>query len=138
MKLSPESILQHFFSSFFFFGVKLGHFNINKFFSVCNKKASLPAKNGEILCQRRKKVWQDQVLVSISSTFQREFCIQKRIAQLSLVTFKLCNFWRQNFVLKQVSKTMMKLTTVLNFINIRLTAFTHADPKSVKRYLRLD
>jgi len=38
-----------FFSVFFFFGVKLGHFTINKFFSVCNKNASLPAKNGEIL-----------------------------------------------------------------------------------------
>jgi len=38
-----------FFLCFFFFGIKLGHFTINKFFSVCNKNASLPAKNGEIL-----------------------------------------------------------------------------------------
>jgi len=34
-----------FFSSFFFFGIELGHFTTNKFFSVCNKNASLPAKN---------------------------------------------------------------------------------------------
>ncbi len=38
-----------FFLRFFFFGVKLGHFSINNFFSVCNKNASLPAKNGKIL-----------------------------------------------------------------------------------------
>jgi len=31
-----------FFLHFFFFGVKLGHFTINKFFSVYNKNASLP------------------------------------------------------------------------------------------------
>jgi len=40
-----ESILPNFFFSIFFFGVKLGHFSINNFFSVCNKNASLPAKN---------------------------------------------------------------------------------------------
>jgi len=38
-----------FFLRIFFFGIKLGHFTINKFFYVCNKNASLPAKNGEIL-----------------------------------------------------------------------------------------
>jgi len=38
-----------FFLCFFFFGIKLGHFSINNFFSVCNKNASLPAKNGKIL-----------------------------------------------------------------------------------------
>jgi len=39
-----------FFLRIFFFGIKLGHFTINKFFSVCNKNESLLAKNGEILC----------------------------------------------------------------------------------------
>jgi hypothetical protein len=38
-----------FFLRIFFFGVKLGHFTINEFFSVCNKNTSLPAKNGKIL-----------------------------------------------------------------------------------------
>ncbi len=38
-----------FFLRIFFFGIKLGHFTLNKFFSVCIKNASLPAKNGEIL-----------------------------------------------------------------------------------------
>jgi len=53
-----EPILQNFFFFvFFFFGVKLGHFTINTFFSVCNKNASLPVKNGEILHKQRKKVW---------------------------------------------------------------------------------
>jgi len=46
-----------FFLLFIFFVIKLGHFTINNFISVCNKNASLPAKNGEILCFRRKKVW---------------------------------------------------------------------------------
>ncbi len=51
-----ESILQNFFLlRFFFFGVKLGHFTINKCFSVCSKNTSLPAKNGEIFRWRRKK-----------------------------------------------------------------------------------
>ena len=53
---------QTFYSPFFFFGVKLGHFIANNFFSVCNKNASLPAKNGKILRQRRKKVWQDRLI----------------------------------------------------------------------------
>jgi len=51
-KITPPGVdpTKLFFLRFFFFGVKLGHFDINKFFSVCNKNASLPAKNGEILC----------------------------------------------------------------------------------------
>jgi len=37
------------FFSIFFFHIKLGHFSINNFFSVCNKNESLPSKNGKIL-----------------------------------------------------------------------------------------
>jgi len=39
-----------FFLRFLFFGVKLGHFTINEFISMCNKHESLPAKNGKNLC----------------------------------------------------------------------------------------
>jgi len=39
-----------FFLCFFPLGIKLGHFIINKFFSVCNKNACLPAKNGKKIC----------------------------------------------------------------------------------------
>jgi len=45
--VDPTKLL---FLCFFFFGVKLGHFTINNFFSLCNKNASLPAKNEENLC----------------------------------------------------------------------------------------
>ncbi len=34
---------------FFLFAVKVGNFTTNKKFSVWNKQASLPAKNGKIL-----------------------------------------------------------------------------------------
>jgi len=49
----------------FFFGVKLVHFTINKCFSVCNKNASSPAKNREILRYRRNKVWYDPIRVNV-------------------------------------------------------------------------
>jgi len=45
--------------------------------------------------------WRIRFLVdlgSISLIFFRAFFIWKRIMQLFLVTFQLCNFWRQNFV----------------------------------------
>jgi len=35
---------------------------------------------------------------------------------------------------KCTRKTLMKLTPGLNFINVLCTAFTPADPKSIKRY----
>jgi len=50
MKLTPGvDPTKLFFLNFFFFGIKLGHFTIN-IFSICNKNASLPAKNVKILC----------------------------------------------------------------------------------------
>jgi len=36
--------------------------------------------------------------------------MQKCFAQLSLVTFQLCNFWRQNIGAKCAHKMLMKLT----------------------------
>ncbi len=35
---------------------------------------------------------------------------------------------------KAARKTLMRLTPVLNFINVQCTAFAPADPESVKRY----
>jgi len=50
IKLSPGvDPTKLFFLRIIFFGIKLGYFTINKMFSVCNKNASLTAKNGEIL-----------------------------------------------------------------------------------------
>ncbi len=43
-----------FFSLFQNFTIMLGHLIIDKFFPLCNKQASLTAKNGKILCWRRK------------------------------------------------------------------------------------
>jgi len=46
---AQESILPNFFFlRFFLFGIKLGHFSTNNFFSVCNKNASLKSKNRKI------------------------------------------------------------------------------------------
>jgi len=39
---------------------------------------------------------------------------------------------------KLLSKMLMKLTPGVNLINIFWAAFTHADPKSVKRYWQID
>jgi len=39
---------------------------------------------------------------------------------------------------KAARRTLMKLTPGLNFINILRTTFTFADPKSAKRFWRLD
>jgi len=55
-KKTLESILPNFFFSvFFFFGVKLGHFTINNFFSLCNENASLPAKKRKNSLLAKKK-----------------------------------------------------------------------------------
>jgi len=44
-------------------------------------------------------------------------------------------FWLLQFACKKAaSKTMVKSTPGLNFINILCTAFEPADPESVKRY----
>jgi hypothetical protein len=40
-------ILHNFFTSFSFLGAKLGHFTINDFFSIYNKRKSLSAKYGK-------------------------------------------------------------------------------------------
>ncbi len=46
-----------FFPHFLIFAVKLGHFIICEFlYTVCNKNATLPVKDGKILRLRRKKV----------------------------------------------------------------------------------
>jgi len=41
-------------------------------------------------------------------------------------------------LIKAACKMLVKLTPGLNFINVVSTYFTLADPKSVKRYCRLD
>ncbi len=46
-------------------------------------------------------------------------------------------FFVQIFDKKFVRKTLMKLTSGVNFINVLCTAFTLVDPKSVKRYWQL-
>jgi len=45
-----------FFLCFFFFGIKLGHFAINNFFSVCNKNASLQQKTEKFFVSEEKKL----------------------------------------------------------------------------------
>jgi hypothetical protein len=55
--------------------------------------------------------------------FTCAYFIRKCFAQLFLVTFQLCNFWRQNIGVKCRRKKLMKLTSGLNFINILLEAF---------------
>jgi hypothetical protein len=47
---------------------------------------------------------------SISSNFTHKFFVQKCFAQLSLVMFQLCNFWRQNICSKFAHKILMKLS----------------------------
>jgi len=42
--------------------------------------------------------------------FTCAFFVQNFFAQLSLVTFQLCNFWRQNISAKYASKMLKKLT----------------------------
>jgi len=46
------------------------------------------------------------------------------LLSFSLVTFRLCNFWRKN----GVRKMLMKSTPGVNFINNLQAAFRHADP----------
>jgi hypothetical protein len=61
--------------------------------------------------------------------FTQAFFVQKCFAQLSLVTFQLCNFWRQNIGAICESKMLMKLTFKLNIqhiiwvVSIALVAF---------------
>jgi len=58
-----------FFRHFFFFRVKLGHFTINNFFSVCNKNASLPAKKwrNSLLVKKKNLVGSTPALVKVSN-----------------------------------------------------------------------
>ncbi len=44
--------------------------------------------------------------------FTRAFFVQKYSVQLSLITFKLCNFWCQNIGAKCERKMLMKFTPV--------------------------
>jgi len=74
-------------------------------------------------------------LGSISSTFYVRLFLQNQIAQLSLVTFQLCNFWRQNFVQKRACKTLMKLTPGVNLINVSMSIFAY--PKSAQQTVKL-
>ncbi len=46
--------------------------------------------------------------------FTCAFFVWKCFTQLSLVTFQLCNFWRQNIGSKCARKMLMKLTPTLN------------------------
>jgi len=72
---------QTFFSPFFFFGVKLGHFSIKKKFSVCNKNASLPAKKKKNSSLLKKKslegstlgLTQNRYLILLYSVIYFEF-----------------------------------------------------------------
>jgi len=57
--------------------------------------------------------------------FTQKVFVQKYFAQLSLVTFQLCNFWRQNIGAKCTLKMLMKLTIGVNFINILLIKFSY-------------
>jgi hypothetical protein len=68
--------------------------------------------------------------VSISPTFyKRLFCTRCFVQHCSSYV------WALLFIgTKVVRKMLMKLTPGLNFINIICTAFTLADPESVKRY----
>jgi len=54
----------------------------------------------------------------------------------SVKTVKLLIFFTlsESASVKDVSKTLVKLTPGLNFINVLRTAFTLVDPKSVKRH----
>jgi len=54
---------------------------------------------------------------------------QKRKKTIKLPAF--FHFWDRA---KAARRTLMKLTPVLNFINVLHTAFTCPDPESVKRY----
>jgi len=52
-----ESILQNFFSLFFFFGIKLGHFTINKFFLYVPKMQAYQRETEKFFDSKEKKVW---------------------------------------------------------------------------------
>ncbi len=48
--------------------------------------------------------------------FTSPFFVRNCFAQLSLVTFQLCNFWRQNINKKYAHKLLMKLAQVHNIL----------------------
>jgi len=52
------------------------------------------------------------------------FSYKNALRSFSLVTFWLVIFWRKNFGAIGVHKMLMKLTPVVNFINILQAAFT--------------
>jgi len=70
--------------------------------------------------------------------FMSSFFVRKCFAQLSLVTFQLCNFWQQNIGAKCVRKMLMKLITGVNFFIFLCATFmhVHVGPTSVKPRLR--
>jgi len=67
--------------------------------------------------------------------FMWEFFVRKCFGQLHVTKEKLP---KRLLYKKSAHKMLMKLTPGLNFINILCTAFTLADPESVKRYLWLN
>ncbi len=57
--------------------------------------------------------------------FTRAFFYKILATKITKLNCSLCNFWRQNIGTKAVYKMWMKLTTVVNFINILLTNFSY-------------
>jgi len=76
---------------------------------------------------------------SISLTFYLHFLYKSALRSFSIVTFWLCNFAK---ILAQKAPMLlmimlMKLTPGVNFTNIIWAAFTHADPQSAKKTVKL-
>jgi len=77
-------------------------------------------------------------MVSISSTFYEHIFRQYFGAKNYKAEMFAFETQRQKDIGKKIaSKMLMKLTPGLNFINILCTAFTHVEPKTVKKTVKL-
>jgi len=86
-----ESILQNLFSSYFFFGVKLGHFTINNFFLYVTKTQAYQQKTKKFFVSEEKKFdridsWFSFLEESIVGEIEsRNFCQAQCAGDFSLV-----------------------------------------------------